>query len=45
VENEKKRQFMSQNGWIHVKEKFSYQRLVMDMEKLYAELLNNKKKK
>lgn len=45
LENEKKRQFMSQNGWIHVKEKFSYQRLVVDMEKLYAELLNNKKKK
>lgn len=40
VENEEKRFFMSQNGWNHVNEKFYYERLCADMEKLYQELLN-----
>lgn len=42
VEDEKKRQNMSQNGWIHVRDKFSYTRLAHDMENLYNELINNK---
>ena len=40
VENEEKRLFMSQNGWNNVHEKFHYERLCSDMEKLYRELLN-----
>ncbi len=40
--NEKKRLEMSQNGWIHVRDKFSYQRLVTDMTNLYSELLKEK---
>lgn len=40
IENEEKRRFLSQNGWNHVHEKFHYERLCSDMEKLYRELLN-----
>lgn len=42
IENEEKRQKMSQNGWNHVKEKFHYKRLCKDVENLYLELLNKK---
>jgi len=42
VENEEKRKKMSQNGWDFVKNKFHYNRLCREMEKLYLELLNNK---
>lgn len=42
IENEKKRQEMSQNGWSFVKEKFHYTRLVKDMENYYKELIENK---
>ena len=42
IENEKKRQEMSQNGWAFVKEKFHYTRLVKDMEDYYKELLKQK---
>ena len=44
VDSEEKRQKMSQNGWIHVKDKFHYLRLCKDMEKLYKELLKKKGK-
>ena len=40
VENEKKREFLSQNGWTHVKESFHYTRLVNDMDKLYRKLVH-----
>ena len=40
IENEKKREFMSQNGWPFVRDKFHYERLVRDMEEYYKELLN-----
>lgn len=42
IENKKKRQEMSQNGWAFVKEKFHYTRLVKDMEDYYKELLKQK---
>jgi len=41
VEDEKKRNFMSQNGWSYVKDKFHYTRLCKNVEKLYLELLQN----
>lgn len=44
VENEEKREKMSQNGWNHVRNKFHYKRLCSDVEKLYVELFNKKKK-
>ena len=40
IENEKKREFMSQNGWPFVRGKFHYERLVREMEEYYKELLN-----
>lgn len=40
TESEEKRKTMSLNGWEHVKDKFSYQRLVSDMANLYSELLS-----
>lgn len=43
VENEKKREIMSQNGWKHVEEKFHYHTLVKNMTELYIELLEKKK--
>lgn len=45
VENEKKRQIMSQNGWSHVEQKFHYMTLVENTKKLYSQLLNEKIKK
>lgn len=39
IKNKEIREKMSQNGWKHVHEKFSYNRLVSDMEKYYKELL------
>lgn len=45
VEDEKKRQIMSQNGWNHVEQKFHYMTLVKNMENLYVRLLDEKKKK
>ena len=44
VENEKKREKMSQNGWNHVEQKFHYMTLVHNMEKLYSRLLAKKLK-
>ncbi|MBM3184709.1 MAG: glycosyltransferase [Bacteroidetes bacterium] len=41
IEDEKKREKMSQNGWSFVKDNFHYQRLVKDMENYYLKLLKN----
>ena len=43
VENDEIRRLMSQSSWGFVREKFSYSRLVKDMENYYYELLKNKK--
>ena len=43
VENEKKRQKMSQNGWTFVKDKFNYDTLAANMDRLYKELLEKNK--
>ena len=40
IENDAKRQEMKQNGWNHVKNSFSYRRLVKDIDSLYKKLLN-----
>ncbi len=42
IQDENKREKMSQNGWNYVKDNFSYNRLVKDMRDLYFNLLNNK---
>ncbi len=42
VENEKKREEMSQNGWNFVKEKFHYRTLVRNVDDLYRSLLEKK---
>lgn len=42
IVNEKKRLEMSQNGWTHVRDKFSYQRLASDVANLYEKLLKEK---
>lgn len=42
IESEEIREKMSQNGWIHVKEKFHYLRLCRDVDSLYKELLKKK---
>ena len=39
VENADLRSKMAQKGWMHVREKFHYTRLVSDMENLYIQLL------
>lgn len=39
IENEKKRQIMSQNGWTFVEKKFSYTTLVQNIESYYRSLL------
>lgn len=39
IENEKKRQKMSQNGWTFVKDKFHYETLVRNVDRLYKDLL------
>lgn len=44
IENEKKREKMSQNGWAFVEEKFHYKTLVRNMELYYRKLLNEKLK-
>jgi glycosyltransferase involved in cell wall biosynthesis len=44
VENEKKREFLSQNSWNHVEESFHYTRLVNDMDKLYRKLVYEKRR-
>lgn len=44
IQNEKKREIMSQNGWNHVEEKFHYRTLVKNMEALYMQLLEKKRK-
>ena len=43
IEDEKKREKMSQNGWPFVRDKFHYGRLVQDMEEYYKELLQKSK--
>ncbi|MBL57378.1 MAG: hypothetical protein CMP61_09330 [Flavobacteriales bacterium] len=40
IENDAKRQEMKQNGWNHVKNSFSYRRLVKDIDSLYKKLLD-----
>ncbi len=45
INNKEIRQKMSQNGWTFVKETFSYQRLVRDVEKYYRTLMAQKQKK
>lgn len=45
VENEKKREKMSQNGWTFVKEKFHYNTLVSNVDRLYRELLEKSQTK
>lgn len=42
INSKEKRQNMSQNGWNHVKNEFSYTRLCSDVERLYLELLKKK---
>ncbi len=44
IKNKNIREKMSQNGWSYVQTKFSYQRLVKDMEEYYSELLEKKKR-
>ena len=44
VEDEKKREKMSQNGWNFVEAKFSYKTLVANMENYYRELLKTAKR-
>lgn len=39
VENDAKREAMSKEGWKHVKDQYSYKRLVSDVDKLYKDLL------
>jgi glycosyltransferase involved in cell wall biosynthesis len=43
VDDEKKREKMSQNGWNFVEAKFSYKTLVSNMENYYRELLKSTK--
>jgi len=43
IEDENKREKMSQNGWTFVEEKFHYRTLVKNMTKLYGELIERKK--
>ncbi len=43
VDDDELRLNMGKQGWLHVKEKFHFTRLVNDMEKLYVSLLNNSK--
>lgn len=40
VENDEKRVRMQKRGWTHVKDQYSYQRLVEDVDKLYKRLLS-----
>lgn len=40
IENDSKRNEMKKNGWNHVRERYSYKRLVSDIDNLYKKLLN-----
>ena len=40
IENEEKRLAMQKEGWKNVKDQFSYNRLVKDIDQLYRKLLN-----
>lgn len=40
VEDDEKRIRMQKRGWTHVKDQYSYQRLVQDVDKLYKRLLS-----
>lgn len=40
IENDEKRLAMQKEGWTHVKDQFSYNRLVNDIDKLYKKLLD-----
>ena len=40
IENDTKRIAMQKEGWKHVKDQFSYNRLVKDIDQLYKKLLN-----
>lgn len=42
VEDQKKHDFMSQNGWNHVREEFHYESLVQNMDNLYKRKLKEK---
>ena len=42
IESKEIREKMSQNGWNHVREEFSYNRLCSDVANLYNELLKKK---
>lgn len=42
VENEEKRIQMQKKGWMHVKDQYSYERLVSDMDILYKKILSEK---
>lgn len=42
INSKEKREKMSQNGWNHVREEFSYTRLCLETENLYKELLAKK---
>ncbi len=42
IESKTLREKMSQNGWEHVKDKFSYNTLCSNMEKVYLKALENK---
>jgi len=44
IEDEEIRKNMSQNGWIHVKDKFHYERLCKDVAELYQMLLEKNKR-
>jgi glycosyltransferase involved in cell wall biosynthesis len=39
IDDDAMRSEMAKKGWIHVKEKFHFTRLVSDMENLYKKLL------
>jgi len=43
VENEKKREKMSQNGWAFVRDKFHYNNLAANVDSLYKVLLMKSK--
>ena len=43
IENENKRQLMSQNGWSFVEEKFQYPNLMKNMDEYYKSLLKEMK--
>jgi len=42
INDDKLRTRMGSKGWEHVRKKYSYERLVLDIEEMYRTLLNNK---